>query len=73
MNPVLWAALGFVAGLVVMWLVMRFLTVKQLQARNDSLASQITNLERERQKGREEASKLESRLEHREREVTELK
>ena len=73
MNPVLWAALGFAAGLIVMWLVVRYMTVKQLQAHNDSLANQITTLERERLKGREEASKLESRLEHREREVAELK
>ncbi len=29
MNPVVWAAVGFVAGLAVMWLVLRFLTIQR--------------------------------------------
>ena len=73
MTPIVWAVVGLLAGLVVMWLALRFLAIQPQKTRADSLQGQVATLERERQKAREETTKAESRLEYRDREAAEMK
>ena len=62
MTPVVWAIVGFVAGLIVMWLIMRFTVLKSSQQQAQSLNARIAEEESARAKDREEIGKLESRL-----------
>ena len=74
MTPVVWAAVGFVAGLIVManWLcASRPLKSGQQQAQ--SLNARIAEEESARARDREEIGKLESRLQYRENDNAELK
>lgn len=73
MTPVVWAAIGLVAGLIVMWLILRLTVLKRSQEQAQSASARAAELESARAKEREEAGKLESRLQYREHDNAELK
>ena len=73
MTPVVWAVVGFVAGLIVMWLIMRLTVLKAGQEHEQSLNARVADSEATHAKNREEIGKLESRLQHRETDNTDLK
>ena len=73
MTPVVWAVVGFVAGLIVMWLIMRLTVLKAGQEREQSLNVRMADSEATHAKNREEIGKLESRLQHRETDNADLK
>ncbi|MCA9870730.1 MAG: hypothetical protein KC487_10190, partial [Anaerolineae bacterium] len=73
MTTVAWAAVGFVLGLIAMWLIMYFTILKTGQQRERSLNAHIAESEAAHAKDREEIGKLESRLQYRENDNADLK
>ncbi len=60
MTPVvLSAAIGLIVGLVAMWLIMRFTVGKRDQEQLARVSKQLTDLENQRAKDRDEMAKLE--------------